>query len=68
MTMKVLFVKLKHKDKELRDQIKYNDAEVEQLKSELISQKEEPEKTAQELEETREVNHDLKTQLEEPRG
>ena len=31
----------------------------------MISQKEESKKPAQELEETREVNHDLKTQLEE---
>ena len=65
MSMKVLLVKLKDKDKELRDQMKDKDAEVEQLKTELISQKEESEKLAQELEETREVNHDLKTQLEE---
>ena len=65
MTMKVLLVKLKHKDKELRDQMKDKDVEVEQLKTKLISQKEELEKPAQELEETREVNHDLKTQLEE---
>ena len=65
MSMKVLLVKLKDKDKELRDQMKDKDAEVEQLKTELISQKEESEKPAQELEETREVNHDLKTQLEE---
>ena len=35
------------------------------LKNELISQKEEPEEHAEEFEETREVNHDLKTQLEE---
>ena len=40
MTMKVLLMKLKHKDKELRDQMKDKDAEVEQLKTELISQKE----------------------------
>ena len=65
MTMKVLLVKLKNKDKELRDQIKDKDAEVEQLKTELISQTEEPEEPAEELVETREVNHDLKTQLEE---
>jgi len=39
--MKVLLVKLKDKDKELRDQMKDKDAEVEQLKIELISQKEE---------------------------
>ena len=45
--------------------MKDKDAKVEQLKTELISQKEESEKPAQELEETREVNHDLKTQLEE---
>ena len=43
MTMKVLLVKLKNKDKELRDRMKDNDVEVEQLKTELISQKEEPE-------------------------
>ena len=46
MTMKVLLVKLKHKHKELQDQMKDKDAEVEQLKTELISQKEEPEKPA----------------------
>ena len=40
MTMKVLLVKLKHKDKELRDQFKDKDVEVEQLKTELINQKE----------------------------
>ena len=65
MTMKVLLVKLKHKDKELRDQIKYKDVEVEQLKTELISQKEELEEPTKDLEETKEVNHVLKTQLEE---
>ena len=43
MSMKVLLVKLKNKDKELWDQMKDKDAEVEQLKTELISQKEEPE-------------------------
>ena len=59
--MKVLLVNLKDKDKELQDQMKDKDAEVEQLKTELISQKNESEKPAQELEETREVNHDLKT-------
>ena len=61
-------MKLKNKNKELRDQMKDKDAKVEQLKTELISQKEESEKPAQELEETREVNHDLKTQLEEAKG
>ena len=61
MTMKVLLVNLKNTNKELRDQMKDKDAKVEQLKTELISQKEESEKPAQELEETREVNHDLKT-------
>ena len=45
--------------------MKAKDAEVEQLKIELINQKVESEKPTQELEETREVNHDLKTQLEE---
>ena len=68
MTMKVLLVKLKHKDKELRDQMKDKDAEVERLKIELINQKEEqeePGEDSEEFEETREVNHDLKTQLEE---
>ena len=65
MSMRVFLVKLKDKDNELRDRMKDKDAEVEQLKTELISQKEESEKPAQELEETREVNHDLKTQLEE---
>ena len=62
MTIKVLLVNLKDKDKDLQDQIKDKDAEVEQLKTKLISQKEEPEDPAEEL---REVNHDLKTQLEE---
>ena len=65
MIMKVLLVKLKNNDKELQDQMKDKDVEVEHLKIELISQKEEPENPGQELEETREVNHDLKTQLEE---
>ena len=41
MTMKVFLVKLKHKDEELRDQLKNKNAEVEQLKTELICQKEE---------------------------
>ena len=41
MTMKVFVVKLKNKDTELQDQMKDKDAEVEQLKTELISQKEE---------------------------
>ena len=48
--------------------MKDKDAEVEQLKIELINQKEEQEElgeVSEELEETREVNHDLKTQLEE---
>ena len=45
--------------------MKYKDVEVEQLKTKLISQREEPEEPAEELEETREVNSDLKTQLEE---
>ena len=65
MSMKVLLVKLKDKGTEMQDQMKDKDVEVEQLKTELISQKEESEKPAQELEETREVNHDLKIQLEE---
>ena len=59
--MKVLLVKLKNKDKELWDK----DVEIEQLKTKLISQKENPEEPAEELEETREVNRYLKTQLEE---
>ena len=66
--MKVLLVKLKQKDKEFPDQMKGNDAEVEQLKTELIGQKEEqedPDKDSEELEETRKASHDLKTQLEE---
>ena len=44
------------------------DAEVERLKTELIDQKEEqeePGKDSEELEETKEANHDLKTRLEE---
>ena len=63
--MKVLLVKLKNKDKEFRDQMKDKVVEVEQLKTELISQKEEPQEPAEELEETREFKHNLKTQLEE---
>ena len=59
--MKVLLVKLKNKGKELRDKRKDKDAEVEQLKTELLNQKEEPEELAEEFEETIEVNHDLKT-------
>ena len=68
MTMKVFLVKLKNKDKELRDKMKEKDVEVEQLKTELISQKEEweePSEDSEELEETTEVNHDLKTQLKD---
>ena len=65
MTMQVLLVKLKNKDKELRDQMKSKDFEVGQLNIELISQKEEPKEPAEELKETREVNHDMKTQPEE---
>ena len=65
MLMKVLFQKLKDKDKELWDQMKDKDVEIEQLKIELINQKEEPENPAEEVEETREVNHDLKNRLEE---
>ena len=38
----MLLVKLKDKDKELRDQMKDKDVEVEQLKTKLISEKEEP--------------------------
>ena len=45
--------------------MKDKDAKFEQLKTKLISQKEEPKEPTEELEETREVNHDLKTQLEE---
>ena len=40
MTIRVLVVKLKHKDKELQDHLEDKDAEVEQLKTKLISQKE----------------------------
>ena len=68
MTMKVLLVKLKHKDKELWDQLKDKDVEVEQLKTELTSQKEEqeePGEDSEELEEMRKTKHNLKTQLEE---
>ena len=43
MTMRVLIVKLKHKDEKLRDQLKDKNAEVEQLKTELINQNEEQE-------------------------
>ena len=50
MTMKGLLVKLKHKDKELQDQMKDKDVEVERLKIELISQKEEQEDLAEEVE------------------
>ena len=45
--------------------MKEKDAEVEQLNTELIGQKEEPKDLGEVLKETREVNHDLKTQLEE---
>ena len=47
MKMKVLLVNLKNKDKELWDQMKDKDAKVEQLKTELISQKEEPKEHAE---------------------
>ena len=40
MTIKLFLVKLKHKDKELWDYMKDKDSEVEQLKTELINQKE----------------------------
>ena len=40
--MQVFLVNLKHKEKELHDQMKEKEVEVEQLKIELISQKEEP--------------------------
>ena len=63
--MKVMFVKPKNKYNELQDQMKDKDVEVEQLKTELISQKEESEEPVEELEGTSEANHDLKTQLEE---
>ena len=66
MKMRVLLVKLKHKDKDLSDRLKENDAEFEQLKTKLISKKEEqedPDEESEEIEETREFNHDLKTQL-----
>ena len=65
MTVKVFLVKLKKKDIELRDQMKDKDAKFEQLKTKLISQKDEPEAPTKELEETRDFIHDLKTQLEE---
>ena len=48
--------------------MKYKDVEFEHLKTELINQKEEPEEpseVSEELEASREVNHDLKTRLEE---
>ena len=44
--------------------MEYKDSEVEQLNTELISQKEEqeePDKYSEELQETKEANHDLKT-------
>ena len=41
ITMRVLLVNLKHKDEELWDHLKENNDEVEQLKTTLISQKEE---------------------------
>ena len=41
MTMKVLLVKLKNKDKDLWDQMKEKDVEVEQLKTKLIYPEEE---------------------------
>ena len=45
----------------MQDQIKYKDVQVQQLKTELISQKEEKEELAEEFEETREDNHDMNT-------
>ena len=43
MTMRVLLVNLKHKDEELQDQLKDKNSEIEQLRTELICQKEEKE-------------------------
>ena len=65
MTMRVLLVNIKHKDEDLQDQLKYKNVEVEKLKPKLISQKEEQDESAKELEETREANHDLNTWMEE---
>ena len=53
MTMRVLLVKLKHKDKELQDQMKDKDAEVEQLNTEMICKRKEPKNPAEELKETK---------------
>ena len=52
----------------MRGQLKDKNAEVEQLKTKLINQKEEQEdhdNDLEELEKTKEANHDLKTRLEE---
>ena len=65
MAIKLLLVNLKNKEKEPRDQMQDKDVEVEQIKTELIIQKEEPENPAEEIEETRYVNHDPKNRLEE---
>ena len=54
MAMRVLHVKLKHKDKELQDQLEDKDAEVERLKIELINQKEEQEEPGEDSEELEE--------------
>ena len=45
--------------------MKDKDVEVEQLETELISQKDELEDPAEQIEETREASHDLKNRLEE---
>ena len=49
MTIKVLLLKLKNKEKELRDKMKYRDVEDEQINTELISQKEEPKEHAEDF-------------------
>ena len=43
--MRVLLVKLKHRVKELRDQLEDKDVEVERLKNKLINKNEEQEDT-----------------------
>ena len=46
MELKVLLVKIKNKELELWDQMKNKNVEVKQLKTKLISQKEEPKEPA----------------------
>ena len=57
-----------NKERELQDQLEDKDDEIERLKPKLISQAKEQEELGEnsgEIEETREANVNLKTQLEE---